>query len=1315
MAAQNKPAGMLPKQEEKMKPTKLTEKKLAAAVRLAEAAYVDCFLSEANCRRWFERNPNVNLEEGKTFSIEEIRIDEKVTKGRKQQLEKIFKEFEDVFAKNDDEPPIMKSEPVSFLLKEGAARKEAHCAQPTMGEHQKELLRQYRLRGMRQGYLRRSKSKHAGRIHMCLKTPKDEIRYAWDSRMINDLLAKLAPNLPNIEHQLHKQSGNKFFFSTDALKGYHQLALTPETSEMLAVWLDDGLYEPTRLTEGSKNAGVYYQAAVTRALNTLAKEVLKDVSNYADDFLVGAKTWEQFEKNVRAFLEMCRRERITLHPAKTKISVDRAKMVGHEIVDGKVVIHEDNLAPLKTAAEPENKTELRSFLGICNYARRHVKDFASIAAALTKLTGSVPWQWGDAERKAFKKLKEEVIKNFPLHVADYTKPFYLFSDASDIGMGAVLCQLDGDYADKDIGSVPDDKKRIIAFYSAAHDDAMVKRPIYYREMRAMIFGLEKARQHLERSQHQVICVTDHCPLQWVKNTNRGVVTSWLLEEAAEIDFRIVYIQGPTNKDADAMSRTPIVAPSTFNLQGTQMAIDALLRNLPSQAEEAKNVFVCAGSYTTAAAKTVQDWRKLRNAIKTGAPKALQRAGKIDLAIVIPAAEESPIVARQMIEERPETLKACLVQSDLVPFIPKIDGKEDESVRDTIKNASKITFLGANTTWLIFDGKQTERIISVEHPSELRNWISPNILLSREEPVVEILTDEDHETVDLQSFLNELEALSIPDLEEEELEKGKDDPKTDRRKRWLENLALEKETIQKYFGKQAKESDDGMIQIENADGHRRMYVPKLEREDLILEEHKKKHGSNSSVYNNLKKRFIWKNMWKDVSNWKTECNCPIAKGKISQHHGQFGMTSYRKPRSAYGVDHYKIKGSKEFAGVMTIVDLCTRWVKYAPVKDFSAKETIRTILKEIIYARGTPSTIVSDAAPAFVGKVINGLCKVLKIDQITTNYYPEGNSVTERNHVILGEYLRLTPKNKREKWPTDIAKLECAVNSSINATTGHTPFELECGLNPNTPADLMFVEIPSDEPKDIRNWDLKPSMYQSIIADVNKLRTIAQRYEDDTKAVQQERLNKLHGPIREFAVNDPVIVYVPVKPDDEWRSKHTIQWKFGIITERIGRTHYKVRERNGTGIYKRHVSLIQPDRSKHSQPEDLDQDNVDQIEEKKKEESEQFKAGDLVAVVEDYDKNTFEIARILEFIEDDQATVRYYGTIQKDVEKATFKPIWIDRQGRAMFRNEARADPWTGTIATEDIIVKVKLTKGDKLDAESKKLLKDRKLMYIGME
>ncbi len=529
---------------------------------------------------------------------------------------------------------------------------------------------------------------------------------------------------------------------------------------MLAVWLDDGLYEPTRLTEGSKNAGVYYQAEVTKGMNTIPPETLKSISNYADDFLVGAKDWDQLLANVEEFLKMCKRVGITLHPGKSKFTVGRAKMVGHEIINGQVKIHEDNLAPLRTVAEPECKQELQSFLGICNYARRHVKDFATIAAPLTRLTGNIPWQWHDEEKKSFRKLKEKVIENFPLHTADYSKPFYLYTDASDAGMGAVLCQLDGNYADSEIQSVSDEKKRIIAFYSAAHDEAMAKRPIYYREARAMIFGLEKARRHLERSQHQVVCVTDHCPLQWIKNTTRGAVTSWLLDEAAEIDFRVVYIRGPTNKDADAMSRAPILAPSTFNLQGTRMALGILTNFLPDEAKRAEKVFVSAGQYTGKAASSIQEWRTPRNPIKTGAPKALHKAGKIDLAIVIPSPEESPMVARQLIDERPDTLKACLVQSDLVQFIPRTNGKLDQKVKEAVQDASKITFLGANTTWLLFDGKSRKDIISVEQPSELKAWASLDITSSKEGPEMEEIPDNFNEAQTLEPFLSELEKLSF---------------------------------------------------------------------------------------------------------------------------------------------------------------------------------------------------------------------------------------------------------------------------------------------------------------------------------------------------------------------------------------------------------------------------------------------------------------------------------------------------------------------------------------------------------------------------
>ena len=69
-------------------------------------------------------------------------------------------------------------------------------------------------------------------------------------------------------------------------------------------------------------------------------------------------------------------------------------------------------------------------------------------------------------------------------------------------------------------------------------------------------------------------------------------------------------------------------------------------------------------------------------------------------------------------------------------------------------------------------------------------------------------------------------------------------------------------------------------------------------------------------------------------------------------------------------------------------------------------------------------------------------------------------------------------------------------------------------------------------------------------------------------------------------------------------------------------------------------------------------------------------------------------------------------MQADVEKASFKPIWINKEGIVLFRAEKGADTWTGELEIDDIIARVSLTKGNKLDANSKKLLKGRTLMYI---
>lgn len=77
-----------------------------------------------------------------------------------------------------------------------------------------------------------------------------------------------------------------------------------------------------------------------------------------------------------------------------------------------------------------------------------------------------------------------------------------------------MCQLKGDgpVADKDLHKVTEEQKLSIAFYSAGFDLAMQRKPVYYREAKAVIWGLEKAKHFIEQNPHEVIVATDHSPL-----------------------------------------------------------------------------------------------------------------------------------------------------------------------------------------------------------------------------------------------------------------------------------------------------------------------------------------------------------------------------------------------------------------------------------------------------------------------------------------------------------------------------------------------------------------------------------------------------------------------------------------------------------------------------------------------------------------------------------------------------------------------------------------------------------------------------------
>ena len=92
---------------------------------------------------------------------------------------------------------------------------------------------------------------------------------------------------------------------------------------------------------------------------------------------------------------------------------------------------------------PDTIKELRSFLGLASWQRSFIKSYSELVEPLQQLTkkGTVLKEvWKEEHSKAFEQLKTQFTEAPLIHHPDYGRRFYLYTDASDIGVGGMLTQ-----------------------------------------------------------------------------------------------------------------------------------------------------------------------------------------------------------------------------------------------------------------------------------------------------------------------------------------------------------------------------------------------------------------------------------------------------------------------------------------------------------------------------------------------------------------------------------------------------------------------------------------------------------------------------------------------------------------------------------------------------------------------------------------------------------------------------------------------------------------------------------------------------------
>jgi len=153
-----------------------------------------------------------------------------------------------------------------------------------------------------------------------------------------------------------------------------------------------GFFKPTVMFFGMTNLSAMFQAIMNEILRDLINE--GKVAVFVDDVLVGTKTEKGHDEIVEKILRRLEENNLYIKPEKYVWKARKIGFLGVIIGPNRIEIEVEKVDGVLSWSQPKNVKDIRKFLGLANYYRRFIKDFAQIARLMNVLTQKdEKWQW----------------------------------------------------------------------------------------------------------------------------------------------------------------------------------------------------------------------------------------------------------------------------------------------------------------------------------------------------------------------------------------------------------------------------------------------------------------------------------------------------------------------------------------------------------------------------------------------------------------------------------------------------------------------------------------------------------------------------------------------------------------------------------------------------------------------------------------------------------------------------------------------------------------------------------------------------------
>lgn len=456
------------------------------------------------------------------------------------EVEAILSEFDDCFVENSG---LGRVEEIAHTI-ETTTDRPIRSRPYRLSWEEEECLRKEIDQLLELGLIRPSKGEWTSPVFFVRKR-SGALRLVVNYQRLNSITVKDAFPLPRVYDLLDSLGGAEWFSTLDAASGYWQVPMDEDSVEKTGFVCRQGTFAWNVMPFGLTSAPSTYTRMMEKLLGPY---IGKFCYVFIDDVVVFSRTFNEHMQHLVKIMDICKAANLKLKKSKCVFVQRKVEYLGHEVGRQQ---HGAGLWPcgrnvdkIMNMRSPKNERELRSVLGLLNFYRRFVPNYAERSEPLTRLLSKGrTFTWEEEQEKAFKELKEYFTKPPLLDFPDREKVQILTTDASTTAIGAILSQ-------SPTGST--DGEGIIAYASRKLRGSELNYSATHLEALAVVWGIKQFRHYL--AGRKFVLRSDHAALQFVLSnpSPNPKMQRWA---AAIMEYDFIFKHQPGSKNpADPLSR-----------------------------------------------------------------------------------------------------------------------------------------------------------------------------------------------------------------------------------------------------------------------------------------------------------------------------------------------------------------------------------------------------------------------------------------------------------------------------------------------------------------------------------------------------------------------------------------------------------------------------------------------------------------------------------------------------------------------------------------------------------------------------------------